>query len=213
MSGEWQKILNNFHNNHNNSSTTKYKRDHRDSKTALICPVYKEWDRSFAANYRPIRPACLLSKNLEDIVTSHLMKYSERNSSMHWHEHGFTPGNICELQLIEITSDMAEMMDIRREQTKAYFLTLLQSLSKIDHHLLGMKIFKLRVCSKVCAWIAEFLSDRKQGNGIDDIKSDPMQVTSGVPYGSTSRTSQFLYYINEIPKSTLSTIRLLPMSQ
>ena len=57
-------------------------------------------------------------------------------------------------------------------------------------------------------WIEAFLSNRSQIVVLDGISSDSVPVTSGVPQGSVLGPSIFLLYINDLPDTIDSQVRL-----
>ena len=46
-----------------------------------VTPIFKKGDKSSAANYRPISLTCILCKMLEHILTSHMVKHLENDST------------------------------------------------------------------------------------------------------------------------------------
>ena len=70
---------------------------------------------------------------------------------------------------------------------------------KLDHY--GIK-------GKTNRWIQNFLAERKQVVVVEGEKSDSINVESGVPQGSVLEPSLFLFYINDMPEGTHSSVRL-----
>ena len=57
-------------------------------------------------------------------------------------------------------------------------------------------------------WIHSFLSEGKQNTVLKEISSDVAYFLSGVPQGSVLGPSLFLLYINDVPNSLVSNVRL-----
>ena len=60
-----------------------------DWRVANVAPIYKKGERSAPQNYRPISLTSTVSKVLEHIISSHLMKHLESNNLLHESQHGF----------------------------------------------------------------------------------------------------------------------------
>jgi hypothetical protein len=86
-----------------------------------------------------------------------------------------------------------------------------KAFDKVSHGLLVHKLDHYRIRGKTNTWIQNFLSDRSQAVVVDGEKSSYIviiDVDSGVPQGSVLEPSLFLFYINDIPCSLKSTVRL-----
>jgi len=71
-----------------------------------------------------------------------------------------------------------------------------------------MKIANSGVDSRVVALVREFLSGRTQRVRGGGQISEEVRVVSGVPQGSLLGSLQFLAYVNDIWRNTVSIIRL-----
>ena len=83
-----------------------------------------------------------------------------------------------------------------------------KAFDKVDHQRLLLKLYRLGINSGVITWITSFLSNRSQSVVLDGEHSDSCPVLSGVPQGSVLGPCLFLMYINDMPNSIKSNIRL-----
>ena len=78
----------------------------------------------------------------------------------------------------------------------------------VVHQRLLLKLHRLSINTTVIAWIKSFLSGRSQNVVLDGKQSGACPVLSGVPQGSVLGPCLFLMYINDMPDSIKSNIRL-----
>ena len=69
-------------------------------KHANVCVVFKNGEKSYPANYRPISLTCISSKVLEHIIHSHIMKHLERHAILTDVQQGFRAKRSTVTQLI-----------------------------------------------------------------------------------------------------------------
>jgi len=174
---------------------------------ATVTPVYKKGQRYNAENYRPISLTCVCCKLMEHIVTSHIMKFAESNNILYPLQHGFRKGRSCETQLLEFTDDITSNMEAGK-QTDVLIMDFSKAFDKVSHSLLLHKLSHYGIKGRTNAWISAFLTNRTQAVVVEGATSDRANVESGVPQGSVLGPSLFLFYINDIPANTDSTVRL-----
>ena len=78
----------------------------------------------------------------------------------------------------------------------------------VDHNKLIYKLSALGIHPLTTRWIKSFLQGRTQQVRIDGCTSDTLPVVSGVPQGSVLGPCLFLAYINDLPDSVKSKVRL-----
>ena len=83
-----------------------------------------------------------------------------------------------------------------------------KAFDKVSHCPLVHKLDHYGIRGKTNTWIQNFLSDRSQAVVVDGEKSSYIDVDSGLPQGSVLGPSLLLFYINDIPCSLKSTVRL-----
>jgi hypothetical protein len=95
-----------------------------------------------------------------------------------------------------------------QDLTDVLIMDFSKSFDKVSHCPLVHKLDHYGIRGKTNTWIQNFLSDRSQAVVVDGEKSSYIDVDSGLPQGSVQGPSLFLFYINDIPCSLKSTVRL-----
>ena len=124
------------------------------------------------------------------------------------YQHGFRSKHSCESQLISFTQDEVYDNLENGNQTDIIVMDFSKAFDKVDHNKLIYKLAALGVHPLATRWINSFLQCRIQKVRIDGCTSDTLPVISGVPQGSVLGPCLFLAYINDLPNSVKSKVRL-----
>ena len=83
-------------------------------KEANITAIFKKGNRAETSNYRPISLTTVISKLLEHIIHSHIMKHLEQHHILTDHQHGFCAKRSTETQLIQTVHDISKSLDEKK---------------------------------------------------------------------------------------------------
>lgn len=81
-------------------------------KVGKITPVLKKGDAEVVTHYRPICILPCLSKIVEKLIVTRLMKYFNKFNLLSPHQFGFRPGFSTELVLISFTDTIKRAIDM-----------------------------------------------------------------------------------------------------
>ena len=82
----------------------------QDWRDAHIVPVFKKGERHQPSNYRPVSLTSVVSKIMEHIIHSSIMRFYDNHKIHHDCQHGFRSKRSCETQLIGTLQSIASKM-------------------------------------------------------------------------------------------------------
>ena len=166
-------------------------------KSAFITPVFKGGMKSLPISYRPVSLTSHITKTFERIIRKSLVAFLEVNQKMNPAQHGFRVGRSCLSQLLEHYDQILKILETG-ENADCIYLDFAKCFDKIDIGLLGHKLKRIGIHSKIGVWLQNFLSSRNQYILVGDRKSSSSKVISGIPQGTVLGPVLALIFLSDI---------------
>ena len=152
---------------------------------------------------------CICFKTLERILVSNINKKLALDSILAVCQHGFRSQGSCKTQLVQFVHDIIinQDGDVNRghKQTDLIIMDFVKAFDKVPHRNLLHNLKYYGIHHKV---INPWFSGRNLQVVLDGQALDPVPVLSGVPMGSVPGTVLFLIFINDLPDTIRSFVRL-----
>ena len=172
---------------------------------ANVAPVFKKGVRHTASNYRPISLTCVCAKLLEHIICKNIMTYFTKNKILTSVQHGSRAEHSCESQLLLTTEDLVQNYE-DKIQTDLIVLNFSKAFDVVPHQRLLHKLDHYGIRGPTLLWIQNFPTTQTQKLVVDG--SFLVNVGSGVLQGTVLGPILFLCYMNDLPSSVSSDVRL-----
>ena len=138
---------------------------------------------------------------------SQIMSHFSENKSLTPVQHGFRSKHSCESQLLITTDEFIQNFE-SKTQTDVVVLDFSKAFEVVPHQRLLHKLDHYGIRGTTLNWMQNLSTNRTQKVVVDGSSSESARVRFGVPQGTVLGPLLFLTYINDLPSTVSSQVRL-----
>jgi len=132
------------------------------------------------------------------MVTMRLVSFLVANNLIVKEQSGFRKNRGANDNLLFLTQKVSENLK-RRKKSLGIFFDIAKAFDKVWHEGILYKMIQLKIPSYIIFWVKSFLQNRKFKVKVEDAKSNPYDISAGVPQGAVISPILFSIFINDIP--------------
>ena len=130
-------------------------------KIAKVTPLFKNDNKKFVNNYRPVSVLPLLSRILERLMYNRILTFINKHDILYRYQFGFRQNYSTNLALRTLIDKSSESLQ-KRECVLGVFLDFSKAIDTVNHNILLEKLYLYGIRGTALDWIINYLQDRKQ---------------------------------------------------
>ncbi|CCD20162.1 retrotransposon hot spot protein (RHS, pseudogene), putative, partial [Trypanosoma vivax Y486] len=166
-------------------------------RQGIVVPLLKpNMSANSMASFRPVTLTSTLCKLMERIVARRFRDRIE--DKLQPQQAGFRPARSTLETLMQVTSAVRRRKD--GEKTAVVFIDYARAFDSVDHGCIVKELLSFGVEKHLVAWIAGFLKGRTAKVRVNNVLSEDISLTCGVPQGSVLGPLLFIVTVDSLSK-------------
>ena len=176
-------------------------------KIAKVVPIFKSGNKQIVKNYRSISLLPTLSKILEKLVKTRLIKFFDKYQVLYEFQYGFREKHSVLHALLDVNIFALDAIQ-SKQQNALLLMDVRKAFDTVSHNILLQKLYHYGIHGTAYKLLESYLSFRNQFVSVQNHHSSLKPINIGVPQGSILGPLLFLIYVNDIPNSVSCNPRL-----
>ena len=172
-------------------------------KCADVTAIHKSGSKNNVENYRPISLLCVISKVFEKLIYDAIDLRIRKKFQPE--QFGLPPKRSAISQMISFLSQVYDNFSVEENEIHSVlYLDFSKAFDRVNHSMLLLRLSSFGIGGGLLELIQSYLTDRYQRVKINNVVSQKLKVTSGVPQGSRLGPLFFLAYVDGLLEQTTS---------
>nr|CAI5862375.1 unnamed protein product [Callosobruchus analis] len=165
-------------------------------KIGCVQPIPKKGKKTDPTNYRPVALLSIMSKVMEAVINTQLLKYLDNNNILHDRQYGFRKHRSTGDLLAYVTHMWNRAIE-NHGASRVVAVDISKAFDRVWHEGPLAKLAAYGLPPGLRQWLNSFLNDRCLFVAVEGCSSAVFPINAGVPQGSVFSPTLFLLYINE----------------
>nr|CAI5829594.1 unnamed protein product [Callosobruchus analis] len=170
-------------------------------KIGCVQPIPKKGKKADPNNYRPVDLLSIMSKVMETVINTQLLKYLHNNNIKHDRQYGIRKHRSTG-DLHAYVTHMWNRAIENNGESRVVALDISKAFDRVWHEGLLAKLAAYGLTTGLRQWLNSFQNDQSLFVVVKGCSSDVFPINAGVPQGSVLSPTLFLLYINELLEIT-----------